>query len=155
MRSMNKTTSPFYPNRNGLQEAHMRKILAPTLAAVTAVGAVLATAAPAQAQHYRYYHHHHDNGDEVAAAIAGGVVGLALGSALSNHSSGRYYNDGYYRSYPYRSGYYDRGYYARPYAYSSYGYDDDYYRPRVCISRDRVWDPYIGRRVTIERRYAC
>jgi hypothetical protein len=137
----------------------MRKILASTLAAVTAAGAVMATAAPAQADGYRY-HRHHDNDDAVAAAVIGGVAGLALGAALSGGSHSRYYDGGYYRSYPYRGGayydrgYYDRGYYggryySRPYAY------DDYDRPRVCISRDRVWDPYIGRRVVIERRYAC
>ena len=48
--------------------------------------------------------------------------------------------DSYYRGGYYRDGYYDRG---RRYAY------------RTCITRDRVYDPYIGRRVTIERRYAC
>jgi hypothetical protein len=136
----------------------MRKILASTLAAVTAVGAVLATAAPAQAERDRYSRHHHDNDDEVAAAVLGGVAGLALGAALSSGSRSRYYDNGYYRSSPYRSGYYDRryygGYYDRGYYPRSYAYD--YYdRPRVCISRDRVWDPYIGRRVVIERRYAC
>ena len=135
----------------------MRKILASALAALTFGGAVAATASPAQAEHYGYYrpyyygHRHHDS-DDAAIAVAAGVAGLALGAALSSGDRG----GRYYRSYPSRSYYYDRGYgyygggyYDRPYGY---GYD---YGPRVCISRDRVWDPYIGRDVMIERRYAC
>lgn len=127
----------------------MRKALTTTLAAVTAVGAVLATAAPAQAQHYRYYdrHHHRGGGDTAAAAIIGGVAGLALGAAIAGNNDSRrdrgYYSSGYdydprYDSY--RGGYYR---YSEPPRY------------RTCITRDRVYDPYIGRRVTIERRYAC
>lgn len=134
----------------------MRKILTTALAAVTAAGAVLATAAPAEAQRYRHYRHHRDNDDAVAAAVLGGVAGLALGAALSNgggnrsrtYSSGYYSYDPRYDSYGRRGYYRDGGYYGRPYAY-----DDRPYR--TCISRERVWDPYIERRVTIERRYAC
>lgn len=144
----------------------MRKLLTTAMAAVTAAGAVLATAAPAQADRYRHHRHHRDNDDAVAAAILGGVAGLALGAALSDGGRSRSYYSGYaydprydgyrggyyrdrsYRDRYYRDGYYRDGYYGRPYAY----YDRPY---RVCISRDRVWDPYIGRRVTIERRYAC
>ena len=96
------------------------------------------------------------------------MLGLALGAAIAGSSKNRgydngyygdgYYNNGYYNggsyyrggSRDYGDGYYGRGYsYARPYAYG-YGY-----APRTCVSRDRVYDPYIGRRVTIERRYAC
>ncbi|TAJ74789.1 MAG: hypothetical protein EPO51_01650 [Phenylobacterium sp.] len=134
----------------------MRKALTTTLAAVTAVGAVLATAAPAEAQRYRYYdrhHHHGGGGDATAAAIIGGVAGLALGAAIAGNNDGRrdrgYYSSGYAydpRYDSYRGGYYRDSYYRE-------------YRPRyayrTCISRDRVYDPYIGRRVTIERRYAC
>jgi len=131
----------------------MRKALTTTLAAVTAVGAVLATAAPAEAQRYRHHRHGNDN-DEVAAAIIGGVAGLALGAAIAGNgdrrSRGYYYDDRYSydpRYDSYRGGYYRDSYYRehrpRRYAY------------RTCISRDRVYDPYIGRRVTIERRYAC
>jgi hypothetical protein len=136
----------------------MRKVLTTAIAAVTAAGAVLATAAPAEAQRYRHHRHHGGNDDEVAAAIIGGVAGLALGAAIagngSNRSRGYYYDDrdsydpryDSYRGGYYRDGYYRDGYYRerpRRYAY------------RTCISRDRVYDPYIGRRVTIERRYAC
>ena len=126
----------------------MRKALTAAMAAITLGGAVMATAAPAEAQHYRgggyyggghygggrYYGHSNNGG----AALAAGVVGLALGAAIaSNHN-----------------GYYDRGYYGRP----AYAYDDGpgYYEPyRTCVTTRWVWDPYIGRRVPVESRYAC
>lgn len=132
----------------------MRKALTTAIAAVTAAGAVLATAAPAQADgHRRYYHHgghHHGggDGDEVAAAIIGGVAGLALGAAIAGNNTNRtrassgYYQNGYAydpRYDSYRGGYYR---YSEP-------------RYRTCISRERVYDPYLDRPVTIERRYAC
>lgn len=130
----------------------MRKIITSALAAVTAAGAVLATAAPAQADRYRH-HRNRNNDDAVAAAVIGGVAGLALGAALSNGDRRR--DRGYYDRRYYDNGYrydprYDSYRGGRPYAY--YGGRDRY---RTCISRDRVYDPYIGRRVTIERRYAC
>src|SRR4051794_33069241 len=101
------------------QEALMRKALTAAMAALTLGGAVCATATSAEAQHYRggYGYHgggyhgggryyRHDNG---GAAVAAGVVGLALGAALaSNHN-----------------GYYDHSYYAPSYAY---GYDYPAYR---------------------------
>ena len=129
----------------------MRKVLTTAIAAVTAAGAVLATAAPAEAQRYRHYdrHHHRGGGDATAAAIIGGVAGLALGAAIAGNDGNRsrgYYSSGYSRGYAYDPRYdsYDGGYYA---------YREPRYR--TCISRERVWDPYIERRVTIERRYAC
>lgn len=131
----------------------IRKFIASALAAVTAAGAVLATAGPANAERYR---HHRDNDDEVAAAILGGVAGLALGAALSSGSRrdrGDYYYNGYSydpRHDRYRGGYYRSG---APYG-RAHGYYDRR-RARTCVTRDRVYDPYIGRRVTIERRYRC
>jgi len=136
----------------------MRKVLTSAIAAVTAAGAVLATAAPAEAQRYRHHRHGNDN-DEVAAAIIGGVAGLALGAALASNGDRRDrgdYNDNRYSYDPrydsYRGGYYRDGYYRDDRAY---GYGHRRYAYRTCISRERVWDPYIERRVTIERRYAC
>jgi hypothetical protein len=142
----------------------MRKLLTSALAAVTAAAAVAAVATPAQAERYRY--RHRDNNDAAAAAVVGGIVGLALGAAIAGSNKDRRYDDGYYRR-----GYYDNGYYRGG---GGYGYrDDGYYRgysgysgysgrayaydygPRVCVSRERVYDPYYGRRVMIERRYAC
>jgi hypothetical protein len=100
----------------------------------TALAATALTAAsPAMARDYGYYHH----GDSTGAAIAGGMIGLALGaivaSAASNHDHDRYsdrgweYRDGYYwdrEGHRYdRDGrpYYDNSYYARR------GYGDGYY----------------------------
>ena len=109
-------------------------------------GAVAATA-PAQAREYR----HHRDRDDTGAAIAAGIVGLALGAALASSSNDRGYSSSYYR-----------GGYAqpRPYGYSSgHGYYDGYaYAPRAyrtCESRQRVYDPYLGRRVVVRERYAC
>ena len=130
----------------------MRKVLTSAIAAVTAAGAVLATAAPAEAQRYRHHRHGNDN-DEVAAAIIGGVAGLALGAAIAGNGDRRdrgYYDNRYSydpRYDSYRGGYYRDSYY-REYRPRRYAY-------RPCISRDRVYDPYIGRRVTIERRFRC
>jgi hypothetical protein len=75
------------------------------------------------------------------------VAGLALGAALSDGGSrrtsrGGYYYDNGYRYDPRYDGY-SRGYY----------YDRPHYR--TCVTRDRVYDPYIGRRVVIERSYPC
>lgn len=112
----------------------MRKALTTTLAAVTAVGAVLATAAPAEAQRYRHYdrHHHRGGGDAAAAAIIGGVAGLALGAAIAGNNDGRR----------------DRGYYSSGYAYDPrydsyrggyYRYDEPRYR--TCITRTASTTP--------------
>ena len=137
----------------------MRKILTAAAAALTLGGAIAATATPADARPYgyggyhggyggyhgygggyRYYGGHHG---DAGAAVAAGVVGLALGAAIASSGhhdyGGRYYGGGRY---------YD-GYYGYP----GYGYYDDAYR--VCESRRWVYDPYIGRRVMVESRYAC
>jgi hypothetical protein len=136
----------------------MKKLLTATIAAVIAAGAIGSSAGSAQAEPYRYHRDRDNNNDAAAAAIVGGVLGLALGAAIAGsnsknrgYSSNSYYGDGYYNNGYYRGGssYYDNGYYggryAQPYAYA----------PRTCVNRERVYDPYIGRRVTIERRYAC
>ena len=134
----------------------MRKFLTSGMAAVLAVGAVLATAGPANADRRHYRHHRGGGDDEVAAAILGGVAGLALGAALSSGSRrdrGYYYYDNGYRYDPRYDGY-SRGYYRDDYYRGGY-YGGRRYADRTCITRDRVYDPYIGRRVTIERRYRC
>jgi hypothetical protein len=124
----------------------MKKMLTAALAALTFGGAVAASTTPAQAQRYghygyRYYGHHHDN---TGAAVAAGVVGLALGAAIVGSSDGRrgYYNDGYYER---RAYYAPQPYYGRPY-YDAY---------RSCESREWGYDPYTDRRVMVTRRYAC
>ena len=96
----------------------MRKFLASALVALTATGAVLATAAPAQAEHYTNdYRRHRGGSDKAAVAVAAGIAGLALGAALSSKSNGR---NGYSSSY-------SSGYSSRSYPYSNgYGYNPRY-----------------------------
>ena len=125
-----------------MKEAKMRKALTAAMAAITLGGAVCATAAPAEAQHFRggggYHgdyrgHRDRDNG----AAVAAGVFGLALGAAIASDHP-RYYG-GYYGGSPY---------YAPGYAYSP-----GYYG--TCYTTRWTWDPYIGRRVPVREAYAC
>ncbi|MBL8554100.1 MAG: hypothetical protein JNL41_07465 [Phenylobacterium sp.] len=131
----------------------MRKFIASALAALTFGGAVLATAAPAQADsRHRYYdrHHHSRGGNTAATAAIAGIAGLAIGAAIADGNRGRsssYYSGGYSRGY-------DNGYRYDP-RYD--GYYGDYYDrgPRTCVVRERVWDPYIRRNVMIERSYRC
>ncbi len=102
----------------------MRKFLAASMAALTFAGAL--AAGPASAQYRRDYdrHRHGDAG----AAVAAGIAGLAVGSALANSGRGSY-SDGYY-------------YGPSRYAYDYY-YGPRYYGPRHCRTR-QVWDPYVG-----------
>ena len=67
------------------------------------------------------------------------IAGLAIGAAIAGNN----HSHSYYRNSYYDGGY---GYYGRPYGY---------YAPRTCISQERVWDPYIGHHVYVERRYPC
>ena len=126
----------------------MRRSLAAAMAAITFGGVVATTAA--EAQPYRghrgdYYGGRRHNNNDAGVAIAAGVVGLALGAAIAGNNNGS-------------RGYYDRGYgraYAPGYAYGpGYGYGPPP-RYRVCQSRERVYDPYIGRSVVIRRDYPC
>ena len=133
----------------------MSKTLASAMAAVTLVGAICATALPAQARDHDHgygygYGHDHDGGygdrgyendhdrrgrDNSGVAIAAGVLGLALGAALLSNGHRTYSSNSYY----------DRGDYDR--------YDEPTYR--VCEASRWIWDPYIGERVLIRSRYAC
>ena len=127
----------------------MRKALTAAMAAITLGGAVCAAAVPAEARPHGggYYggyggyggYRHHGNG---GAALAAGVVGLALGAAIASDHG--YYDRGYYGNYG--PGY---GYYGGP----AYAYDYPAYR--TCETRRWVWDPYIGRRVPVRSVYAC
>ena len=134
----------------------MRKILTAAVAALTVAGGVAAVAGPAQADPYRYYNGHKNN--DAGVAIAAGVVGLAIGAALASSNSNKrassYYDNGYYQQ-GYQQPYYGgQSYYSgqRPYAYDQGRYA---YGSRVCTSRDRVYDRYSGRPITVTRQYAC
>lgn len=127
-----------------------------------------------------YYGHHRgydrdDHGDAVAAGVLGLVLGLAIGSASSEPPPprARCY-DSYQRCAP-PPGYYRQGYapgyyqqdprYADPrYADPRYddprsayeedygagpGYDDRGYAPQ-CTRRERQWDRYAQRYVTVD-----
>jgi hypothetical protein len=62
----------------------------------------------------------HDRGDTAGAAIMGGIVGLMLGAALSDHASQPAYTYSYG---PYSYGSYGYGSYGYgSYGYGSYGY---------------------------------
>ena len=109
--------------------------------AITLAATALAAASPAMARDYGYYHH----ADSTGAAVAGGIIGLALGaviaSAASNHDHDRYrdrgweYHDGYYWD---REGHrYDR---------DGRRYDDDAYYARRGYRDSYYGNPYYGDR---------
>ena len=143
----------------------MRRSLTAAVAALTVCGTVAAL--PAQAQSYGYYGNGYDNGhshrnrSNTGAAVAAGVVGLALGAALassSNRSRGGYTSNSYYGgnggSYYGDSDGSDRyrgqSYYADD--WDGYGSSRGY---QVCQTSRWVYDPYIGRRVQVRSTYAC
>lgn len=120
-------------------------VLGGSLAAVT-----LATASPALADRGRYYR---GGGDTTGAAIAGGIVGLAVGAAIASSSRDRgrdYYYDG--PRYPRARAYYVYRDYPRYHAHPRWehrGWHRDYPRyrgwdgPRYWAGR-RHWDDRRG-----------
>ena len=105
-----------------------------TLATALAASA-FATATPAAARDY-YDGYRHSGGDTAGAAIAGGIIGLALGAIIASSSNNNHHRDGYYyrdgRYYPYQRGdYYNRDYrreYRGDYRDRGQYYDRDGYR---------------------------
>ncbi len=130
------------------------------MAALVMGASALAGASPAAAHEHDGYgggygYEHHGDGNGVGLAIAGGLLGLAVGAALASHSnSGGYYRDDYQSSSPYSEygGYPSSG-------YGGYYGDQSYYEPdryeRRCISRTQVWDYRRDRYVVRQTRYAC
>lgn len=94
---------------------------------------------------HRGYRHHRDNdNDEVAAAIVGLIVGVAIGSAASqNDDRDRYYRD----DRRYEDQRYSRDYRDEPYYESGYGDD---YAPPPCLRREERWDRSANRYVTVD-----
>ena len=146
----------------------MNRILTAAVAALTIAGSVAAVAGPAQAEPYRYYNRHKSNNNDAGIAIAAGIVGLAIGAAVASSNNNNrnssydtgYYQQGYNSGYGYDNSYYNNGY-QQPYyggGYNttySYGQDRYAYAPRVCTSRERIYDRYSGRPTTVTRQYAC
>lgn len=122
----------------------MNKFLTKAVLGTTLAATALTAAAPADAQRYRRWHRDNDAG----VAIAGGIVGLALGAAIASSANDRYDRDYYYRSRGYRADYDDyyyreRGYYP-PDGYYAYRYRDY----RHCWV-ERRYDPYWDRSVRV------
>jgi hypothetical protein len=131
----------------------MRKFLNAGVAALTAAGAISATATPAAAQPRGGFHggfhgggwgggyHHGYGGWSYGVA---GLAGFALGAALA---SPYYYGPNYY---------YGPGYYGPGYGYG-YGYGPGYYDygRATCVGSRQVWDPYYGRWVWQRYYYGC
>ncbi len=110
----------------------MKTILTGALAALTASTAIVA-ANPASAEPHGRYRHDHDGS---GAAIAAGIVGLALGAAIAGDHRGYAYRDGYGPRGVYYYNGPPPGYYAGP---SYYTY---YERCRTEWRWDPLWDRY-------------
>ena len=96
------------------------------VAAGVAALAMVAGATAASAQPYRggYYGHGYHHGNDAGVAIAGGIVGLALGAAIAGNNNNRYERGYAYAPPPPPPPRYYGGYgYARPYAYGYSGRD--------------------------------
>lgn len=104
--------------------------------ATALVASALASASPAMAHDY---YDRRGGGDTAGAAIAGGIIGLALGaiivSSSNKHRHGhdyRDYRDGQYYGY----NRYNNGYYRDYRNYRGYDGDRDYYDRRGYDRRD-------------------
>lgn len=113
----------------------MTSFLKKTALGTALAATALASATPAMA---RDSYHRRDNGNVAGAAIAGGIIGLALGAIIASSDNDRD-RDRRYRDYDrrvYRDGYYYNGRdgyrYDRRYRdggdYYRRGYRDGYYR---------------------------
>ena len=117
----------------------MRRTLTAAMAAITLGGALCAAVTPAQAHdrdgwrdgRWRAHEWREDHGRRIdgGAAIAAGVLGLALGAAIADSG---------------------RPHHAYAYAPPAYAY-----RYRTCEETRWVWDPYWRRDVPVTTRYAC
>jgi hypothetical protein len=133
--------------RTKVMNRKLKTIIGRAAAGVAAL-AMVAGATAASADSYRhggYYgrgHGHH--GNDVGVAIAGGIVGLALGAAIAGNNNNHYrsgYNYGYAPPPPPPPRYY--GGYGRPYGY---GYGRDCWTTREYDPyRDRVYERTVCR----------
>jgi hypothetical protein len=112
-----------------------------TLATALAASALVSTTPAMARDNYR----RHDGGDEVAAAVVGGVIGIALGAIIAsgNDRNDRYDNRRYQRSGDYYRNdrvYRDGRYYNR----NGYRNDRDYYSRRGYPQGNYSQDGYYG-----------
>jgi len=131
----------------------MKKFLTKAVLATTLGATALTAASPAMADTYRS-----NRGDTTGAAIAGGIIGLAIGAIIASSSNNHDRDDYRYRyadrGWTWRDGYYwdrqghrydrDGRRYDRDGYYSRRGYDDRGYG-----KHDRGYygrDDYYGRR---------
>ena len=128
----------------------MNRFLTKAVLGTTLAATALTAAAPADAQRYRRWHHR--GGDGTGAAIAGGIVGLALGAAIASSNNDRYDRDRYYSSRGYRADYDDYYYRERGY-YPTDGYYAYRYRDYNSCRVERRYDPYYGRSVRVRVCY--
>jgi hypothetical protein len=118
--------SPFSAGEKG-DRVMFKFIKRAGVVAALAVGTM--ALAPAAEARDRYYDR---RGDTTGAAVAGGIIGLALGAAIASSGRDRYYDDGYYygrprvyyRAYPRYYRPYPRGYYYDRYPRRDYRYYD-------------------------------
>lgn len=111
-----------------------------TLATALAASAFTA-ASPAMARDYGYRH----NGDSTGAAVAGGIIGLALGAIIASSANNHDRDYDYRRNgWEYRDGYYwDRQ--GHRYNRDGRRYDDNgYYARRGYRDGNRGYDGYRG-----------
>lgn len=148
--------------------AMMRKFTALAAALAFALTSFAPVAADARdRRHDGYYGRHHDgyyydhrrrhrdrddHDDAVAAGVIGLVLGLAIGAAASQpRDRDRCYD----RCAPRRGDYYEDGYYDPRYDDSRSAYEREYGVPpdaryEQCTRRERQWDRYANRYVTVD-----
>lgn len=122
-----------------------KAVLAVTLAATALASATPAMADPYYGGGYGGYRHH--GGDSTGAAIAGGIIGLALGAIIVSAANSNHNRD---RDYAYRR--YDNRYRGQPSwqgAYNGDPYDQRYQGGQPGYTRDgypETQDGYYDRR---------
>lgn len=156
----------------------MNRYLNAGVVALTAAGAILATAAPAAAQNDNHNSANHQSGatGHRAGSYAGGATRSYSGGYQGGYRGG-YGGGGYGGGYRgYGGGYDNDGYYAGAalaglavgaaigggyggyggYGYDGYGYGGGYYAPYGgCASQQWVWSPRSGRYLLRTVPYAC